>query len=433
MRDIAVLLVVFGSLLVIPFRPYYGLLVFSWLAYMRAPDLAWSLQGLRMSLWVAIATLVGVVIAVLQRRERFAAFRPQTILMIALLGWIALSEQQAMNHFLAHRELVLFSKVVLVALVTTGLVQSQHRFRWLMIVIALSLGLLGLKYGLWGVLRGGARIAGGPGGFMKDNNGFALALNMGIPLLVGVALTERQRWFKVFCGVLVLFTMLSVFFTFSRGGLLTLVVIGAGLVLRTGRPVLAILLLVLGVGGFAALSSSETISNYMARAETIGEYDEDRSAMGRIEAWKTAIRVAKRNPVFGVGPDNLMVVYLDYSDTEERRVAHNAFLQLLAETGVPAASMWVFLILVTLIRLEMLSRSNPDTNLAIYARTLQLSIVAYVTGGMFLDKAYFDLFYHLAAMSVSLELVAAAEVPQPQAQASRAAVPWWKEPREATG
>jgi hypothetical protein len=59
---------------------------------------------------------------------------------------------------------------------------------------------------------------------------------------------------------------------------------------------------------------------------------------------------------------------------------------------------------------------------------LQISITAYVTGGMLLDQAYSELFYHLAAMSVCLE-VASKETPVevPPAPAETAdELPWYR-------
>ena len=47
---------------------------------------------------------------------------------------------------------------------------------------ALSLGFYGVKNGLLGVASGGATIKRGPGGMLEDNNDFALALVMNVPL-----------------------------------------------------------------------------------------------------------------------------------------------------------------------------------------------------------------------------------------------------------
>src|SRR6185295_4391480 len=62
-RDLAVLAVVCGSLPVILLRPFYGLLVYSWLAFMRPQDMAWGAsRGLPLSLWVATALGIGLVL-----------------------------------------------------------------------------------------------------------------------------------------------------------------------------------------------------------------------------------------------------------------------------------------------------------------------------------------------------------------------------------
>ena len=89
LRDLAVLAVVFGSLPFIPFRPAFGLGVYAWLAYMRPQDLAWGIKSMQLSMWVAIAILVGLVLNF--GRERFATFRLQTLLLIMIGGWFAIT------------------------------------------------------------------------------------------------------------------------------------------------------------------------------------------------------------------------------------------------------------------------------------------------------------------------------------------------------
>ena len=60
MRDLIVMAVVIGSLPVILFRPFYGLLVYSWLAFMRPQDMTWGAsRDLPLSQWVAIAMVIG--------------------------------------------------------------------------------------------------------------------------------------------------------------------------------------------------------------------------------------------------------------------------------------------------------------------------------------------------------------------------------------
>ena len=217
----------------------------------------------------------------------------------------------------------------------------------LYLVIAFSLGLLGLKFGVYGLLRGGARISSGPGGFMTDNNVFALALNMALPLLVGVALVERHRLIRAGAIVSGFGSIAAIIFTFSRGGLLTLIVVGAYILAKSGKPILMTLLLIVAIAGFLVTVSPDFEQSYGDRASTIRSYEKESSAVTRIHEWGVALMISKDYPLFGVGPDNVLLVRpfypVDPNDPEggATRVTHNSFLQLLVATGYPGFLLFV--------------------------------------------------------------------------------------------
>ena len=74
MRDLIVVGIVFASLPVIVFRPYFGLLVYGWLAYMRPQDMAWGAsRTLPLSQVVAVALALGLVVAL--GRERWLTLK----------------------------------------------------------------------------------------------------------------------------------------------------------------------------------------------------------------------------------------------------------------------------------------------------------------------------------------------------------------------
>lgn len=410
MRAILVLLTVYGTLPLVLFRPFVGLLLFSWLAYMRPQSLAWGIGEARLSYHVAIVTLIAVAVAVALGREKILTLRPQVWLLLALWGWLALAAYRAVSPDLATDRLAMFSKMMVICLLTTGLVRTYERFRALILVIAFSLGLLGAKYALYGLLRGGMRIHEGPGGFMTDNNGFALALAMAVPLLVGIAQVDPVRSIRIAAGFQAALTVVSVFFTFSRGGMLTLGTAGFLLVVRTRRKILVGLFLLASAGTFFWFSSDRVRDAWIDRATTVINYEEDASAMGRIAEWKTALRISRDYPFFGVGPDNLRVVHEQYSEISFYRVSHNTFFQLLVEGGWPAVALFVSAVWVTLARLERMRRRTWMPWVETYAGSLGISIVAFLVGGSLLDKAYYDLIYHLMTLSVCLEVATENEV-----------------------
>ena len=431
MRDLLILAVIYSSLPVIVFRPFVGLLVYGWLSYMRPQDMAWGVRGMPLSQWVAIALVVGLLLAL--GRERWATIKTQTVLLLMLVGWISLSVANAVKPDEAHLLYGYYWKTILIAVLTTGMVTDRKRFRILLLLIAGCVGFLGAKRGLFGLVRGGVRFHDGPGGFMSDNNTFALVLNMILPLLVAVILVEKEKWIKVAAGVTAVLCTISILFTFSRGGLLTLAVVVPALIWRSRHRLAVSGLIALGFAGFLFFTSDQFTQEYVDRASSISEYEDDPSAQGRLSAWKTSWRVFLDYPLYGVGPNNLQVVHRTYSPNPDRfRVSHNVFLQILAECGLPAVLLFTACIGAAFFSLNRLRRRTDLPWVEVYARMMQISIVAYIVGSMFLNTAYFELIYQLIALSVSLEMAARAAAAEPlPAPAPEAGLPWWKRPAPA--
>ena len=432
MRDHLIMAVIYGCLPVAFLQPYLGLLIYSWLGYMRPQDLAWGAsREAPFSSWVAMLMLAGIVFAL--GREKFITWKPQTILLLLLIAWISLSNWHAVSPEAAVEIYGYYWKAVLISVITTGLVRDHKRLRILLIVVALSLGFLGAKTGVFGLVRGGTRFDEGPGGQMSDNNTYALGMNMTVPLLVSVVLSERSKILRGIAAGMTFLTILTILFTFSRGGLLTLGAVGIVLVWRSKQRVLATGVILLGVLGFLAFSSDKLKEDYVARAQSISSYEEDGSAMGRIRAWEISWRVFLDHPWLGVGPNNLLVVTPAYAHSdpdqhEHYHVAHNSYFELLAECGGPSVVLFLLILGVTLVRLNRLRRFPAAPWVETYAQMMQLSIVAYMTGSVFLNMAYFDLIYHVVGMSVSLELAAASYVaPEGPAVIAPSNEPWWKQ------
>ena len=61
MRDIALVIIVFGSLPLILFRPWIGILMFSWVGYMNPHRMAYGFAfDMQFAAVLAVATLVGL-------------------------------------------------------------------------------------------------------------------------------------------------------------------------------------------------------------------------------------------------------------------------------------------------------------------------------------------------------------------------------------
>jgi probable O-glycosylation ligase (exosortase A-associated) len=253
----------------------------------------------------------------------------------------------------------------------------------------------------------------GPGGMLEDNNNFALALCMALPLMLELGKSERNKLLRRGVYMMLPLTVLTVIMTHSRGGFLTLIAVLGVLVWRSRNRLVGFATgLAIVVVAFLVVPK-----DYIERIKTIQSYEQDCSAMGRLAAWKTAINMAQAKPVFGVGLSLFQRNYMKYHSGDEhegRRVAHNAYLQMLAECGAPALACYLFLIVATIWSLQRLRREALrlyNTSWIInYATMLETSMIAFVVGSTFLNRAEFDLFYHFIAIVMSFEAIARREM-----------------------
>jgi probable O-glycosylation ligase (exosortase A-associated) len=425
MRDVLFSILVLGLLPVCYRRPFIGLLTFSWLAYMRGQDLCWNFaRNQRWSFLVAIVTVLGY--ATTQPERWF--LRDLRCFMMMFLVVLVTAGAIAAGDYTPHQvdRLFEYTKIVGVALFTTAVVNKPSYLRVILWVIALSLGFYGVKCGLGGVLSGMSfEVLVGPGGMMADNNDFALAMVMAIPMLLHIGTSEANKTLRRGILLTVPLTAMTVIMTHSRGGFLAMSAMFCVLVWRSRNRVAGFTIGALCV--VAALIVAP--ASYTERIKSIEHYEEDGSAMGRLAAWQTAIKMATANPVLGVGLNMFMRNYAKYRSGGEHegvRVAHNSYLQIWAECGTIALGTYLLMILLTLTglwRIRRQAQKHYHTSWIInYATMFEATLVGFVVGSTFLNRAHFDLLYHWVALVIAFEHIARREMENPLAYPFRRGV-----------
>lgn len=424
MRDVIVSLFIIGTLPTCYRRPFIGLLMFTLLAYMRVQDLTWGFARYqRWSFYVALVTLLGFLMSKEDKRFMVNDIRCWIMVALALLVGASLLASTSLNP----RDLnnyTEFWKIIGVALFTTGVVKNLGYFRILVWVIALSFGFFGVKSGLQMILSGGSLvIIQGPGGMLSDNNDFALAMCMSIPWLLHLGLSERRDILRKTMIAIVPLSVLTIAATHSRGAFLSLVATSMVLVWRSQNRVAGFALMFL-ISVAAAIAAPKS---YIERISTISQYETEGSAKGRLDAWRVAFNMIAARPLLGVGFEKFQGNYKRYDPkaTEESeggpgtRVAHNSYLQIWAECGTPAFLLYLSLILLSYIdiwkvRAEAKLRYHSSWILS-YATMFEASLTAFVVGSMFLNRAHFDLFYHLVTIVIVFGLLARSAMSDRQA------------------
>ncbi|MEZ6021123.1 MAG: putative O-glycosylation ligase, exosortase A system-associated [Planctomycetota bacterium] len=414
MRDLIITLFMLGMM---PFcfrRPFVGLLLFTLLAYMRLQDLAWGFAKVqRWSMYVAVLSFAGY-FADSQRKYPIMDLRTWLLLGMMLQVGVGLffAVGDAPVDLRGYTEYV---KIIAIAIFTTAVVRTREHVRILVWVTAMGLAFHGVKNGLHAVLKGGnLYIHHGPGGLMEDNNDFALAIAMALPWVYYLSVSEVNPTLRKVLRWMVPLCALTVISTRSRGGTLSLGLCTAIMIWHSRNRLMGMVVGVAAVAAVIVLSPSE----YKERLSTISSYEEDGSAMGRLRAWKVALRMIDAHPIFGVGFNRFALNHIAFepNPTPAQReggkalVAHNSYFQIWAESGTPALIMYLSLIGLTFLDIWRIRRRGKrlyhDSWILSYCTMFEASLATFVLGSAFLNRAAFDLVYHLFATVMAFSLVA---------------------------
>jgi probable O-glycosylation ligase (exosortase A-associated) len=408
LRDLFVTLVIFGALPFCLARPWIGILTWSWIGYMNPHRLTWGYAyNLPFAMIVAIATLTGLLFT---RDRRPLPRALETYLLLALWGLFVISTFSAIEPVDAWDQLDKVSKILLVTFVTMLLFQDTYKLKLLLYVIALSIGFYGLKGGIWALATGGGnQVLGPPETFISGNTEIGLALNMVIPIVLLLSRFEERRWLRNGLRAVFFFSIIAVIFTYSRGAVLGLgVMLTLTFVKSRAKFIVLPLAIVLALFGKAIVPEQ-----WLTRMGTIQTYEEDRSANMRLNSWYVAYQLALDNPFIGAGFRPFSPgIYLRYSPEErwnDQQDAHSIYFQVLAEHGFTGLGLYLALIASTLISLRRIARQArrvPELAFHFFAaQMIEVGLIGFLISGAFLSMSYFDLFFHLVAITAILKVL----------------------------
>ncbi len=421
MRDIVLTAFVFAMLPVCLVRPWIGILMWSWLGYMNPHRLTWGFAfTMPFAQLIAVTTLIGFVFT--KARAPLPRVR-EIYLLLGLWAVFTVSTQFALYPESAWDQLTKVSKIFFMTLITISLCQESRKVHALVWVIAMSLGFFGLKGGIWAVLTGAENQVLGPAGsFIEGNTEIGLALVMNLPLLLYVRREEKRGWLRLLLIIMFGFSTIAIVGTYSRGALLGLLVVLAVLVLKSRARVLAVVLLLVGI----LLVTPMIPEKWFARMDTINTYEQDGSAMARLTVWYAAWQLGLEHPMLGGGFKTFdkAVINKYVPEWNLDTDAHNIFFQILGEHGFTGLALYLALTISTLLslrRLERRTRHEPTlSRIHNLSQLVQVSLVGYMVSGFFLGLCYFDLFYHLVAITIILKQLALAGERVPTALATEA-------------
>ena len=399
-----------GLLPAVLMSPFVGVLIYYWFDYLPPdqvylfdliPDLSFATGALTFVVWLI--------------REKKTPPRPLLImlLMAVLLVWMNITWLYALAPDTGALKWNRTMKVIGFAILTAQMLSTRVRIEAFVWVLVLSVTYFSVPSAMKVFISGGSGgigtgevVQGALGSFFGDRVTLSVVLAMTLPfaLYLGRQTTllppRWLRWVKPAMLGVTASVLVSLIGTFAR----TAVFSGGAAILmlavRSRRKVVAILAVAATTLALLAIAPD----NWFVRMDTIADYQNDGSAMGRINAWKWAWAMACNHPIVGGG---FGVFVLDEGRIPGRtgwEDAHNIFFEMMAEHGFVGLGLFCCLILTiyrsgAVVKKRVRGREDLAWT-ADLARATQIGLIAFVAGGSFVSIASNPFLYLLAGITV---------------------------------
>ncbi|MBA6295147.1 O-antigen ligase [Colwellia sp. MB02u-9] len=231
-------------------------------------------------------------------------------------------------------------------------------------------------------------------GFFNDPNDIGMFLVMNIPFAI-YFYKKSQAVSKILMFGVLATLFYGIYLTGSRGTML-----GAG-------ALIAVYFIVMNAGPKLFITIV-VLAPIAATVITSLQSNMDESADGRLEAWYAGVLMLLHNPIFGIG----MGQFLE----EHGLVAHNSYIHVAAELGVPGYSLWGGALIFTALtgylfvqdRISKKKLDDAETTLPpeeeaelFLNKTLFFSLVGFMITGFFISRMFTLLLFIFLGMAIA--------------------------------
>jgi len=284
-----------------------------------------------------------------------------------------------------------FLKGVIVAILIYMVTASVNEVRRLLAIQAGTIALVTIASVLVHHTEFGGRLMGIQRGILENPNDLAINIAINFPLCVAFLFAAKKPQVKLFWAIGIVFMAWGVVATYSRSGLLAMVVTVIICIWEFGiRGKRTAVLVSAVLAGFIALGVTIITPRYLVRIESMVRGNIEGSGdNGSLEARKEllgeSVAIMVRHPLLGIGPGNFP------SYTQSWRVAHNTYTELGAETGLPGLFLFLLLLGLTLRKIKQI-RTLPgyqsSEDIRLWTSALWAAMAAYIAGAMFASTEY---------------------------------------------
>lgn len=374
--------------------------------YMKHP--LWDHQigaGLTVNKAIGGACLLYALVYLSRRRGGVPRFfqTPQSVVMVMFIGLAALSfftKGQAIGYI---NPMFMYASTLLLFFLTFIVVDSFKRLYWCLMAAAGGIGFASLyMIREWqkGITQWGGNFR--PGWIVGDSNYFTVAALVTLPLAFELMMISEKRVQRIFALGCLCLTMLAIMLGASRGGFLGIVVGLGYLVFRSERRARNLRIISIVIIPFLVFAPNSPVRRMLHPVP-----GDTASIQKHLIGWKAGVNMVLHNPLTGVGLGNYKLRVAEYDTTGtvrlEPHIAHNAYLEIAAEMGIPGLVIYLLLMVSSFFSLNRTRKRalrNDALKLAAVATGMQAALLGVWVAIFFVSAQYTKLFWFLLILTM---------------------------------
>ena len=297
--------------------------------------------------------------------------------------------------------------------ITLVVVDSENTLRWTMVTAAASIAYASAhtlrEWQKYGGMASGHR----PGWITGDPNYFSVSAVLMLPIVFYMIRPGQPRWERWFCGITLGMTLFATTLASSRGGMLAMVGILLLISLRSPRRTRMLVIGAALLVPLLVIAPSSPLQRILSPTNSDYEATDNRTRI-----WEGGMAMIRHHPITGIGVGNFKPFVGRFVDVtaDETTLAHNSYIQVAAELGVPGFLLYVAMFIATFRSLARTRRFVPQRDDLIHRTSLgiEAGLVAFLIAVFFISAEYQKFFWLLIFLSAALEPIAALRATAPE-------------------
>ena len=368
---------------------YRALVFFAWMDWFRPEDLIPGLSSIPINKFAGGIALLALIFGVPPSRRHKLTIELKVLILllfhmmlcIPFAAWRGGAYDAVVNKF---------SKGVIVAILVYMAATTVNEIRKLLVIQASAVALVTIASVFVHHTEFG-RLMGIQKGILENPNDLAINIAINFPLCVAFFFAAKKPWLKLFWSVSLVFMSYGVVATYSRSGLLAMVVTVVICIWEFGiRGKRTVVIVSAGLAAFIGVGVVLATPHYLIRVESMFrgniEGSGDRNSLAqRKELLKESVMIMVHHPIFGIGPGNFPSYTLTW------RVAHNTYTELGAEAGVPGVFLFVLMLALSMRKIKRVRKLpgyQTSEDIRLWTSALWAALAAYISGAMFASTEY---------------------------------------------